>query len=470
MTDQPGAKRSLRQMGGGTLYSLIFQPGWPRWVLLAVAALVFILVALALSGGTSYRDDPSVLVPRSSQVYMETRDLDSLLRTVAAWKVWKPERRAKGDEQRNQLQVDIASLIGDQVAGLGTRLPLLWLIEAKQAAYCINQDDQGQESWALILRADDSAEVMADIGVEPGMQVETVKGNADQGVFKLTGTGAGELYFGVVKPWLIISSQSTLPEFALESTRRPAFSMSRSGLLPNWRRGVVVRGVTNPVYRAERANSPAYGILTNWMDPDVRVNFTSKIGSKGLETTFDADQLSERVRGGGLWPLFAVLLVIIGLVALAIVFAVILAMVGWGGWLKTAAMRAGVTPAKAPRPTEPSAAFIEDSGAAKAAAGSSADAPSDTKNAPASTEQQEIKPDRAEPEQNVEKNENSSPVPPEESEVFSESKDNGTAVAPEAQIHETEEKLSDSGTNSEVNRKRQMDRTTIENDTNNSNE
>lgn len=362
MTAQTGVKNTIKKVVGNRLYAIMFQPGWPRWVLLAASVLVFLLVVCALSGGKDYREDPSALVPRSSQVYVETQDLDALLKNVAAWNLWKPDRRAKGDEQRNQLQVDLAGLIGDQVAGLGTRLPLLWLVGAKQAAYCVNKDDQGVESWALLLRIADTSDIISDIGVEPGMNVELVKGAKDRGVFKLTGTGAGELYFGVLAPWLIVSSQSTLPEFALESSRRPAFSLSRADMLGDWRRGVVVRGLVNPVYRAEQSRASAQDIIGGWLNPDVRVNFTSKIGRRGLETTFDANQLSERARGGGLWPLFTVLLAILGLIALALAVATALVMIGWGGWLKARAVRAGIAPAGGPAAVTPSAAFREDSG------------------------------------------------------------------------------------------------------------
>lgn len=364
MTAQPAAKRSFKQALFGKVYSIASKPGWFRWALLAIAALVFVLVALAFCGGTTYQDDPSTMVPRSARMYMETRDLDSLLRTSAGWKLWKSERRAKSDEQRNQLQIDLAGLIGSQVAGLGTRLPLAWLVDAKQAAYCVNQDEEGQESWALFLRNDNASQVLSDIAVEPGLNVEAVSGTTIAGVSKLTGTGTGELYFGILTPWLIISSQATLPQFAIENSRRPAFSLSRSGLLPQWRRGVVMRGVVNPAFQIERAVPSVNSVVGNWIDPDVRVSYTAKTGRNGIEVTYDSRQLAERVAGSGLWPLFAVLLAVLGILALVVVFAIVLVMVGWGGWMKTMAMRDGVKSAAAPAEVTPSAAFTEDSGAA----------------------------------------------------------------------------------------------------------
>lgn len=365
MPSQSRSTPTFLQTAGEKAFAVMNKPGWPRRILLAVAALVLILAGLSLRGGPGYKNDPSALTPRSVQLYMETGELDSLLKTTATWRLWKADRRAKGDEHRNQLQVDLASIIGSHVAGLGTRLPLQWLVDTKQAAYCVNKDEQGNESWALFLAVGGVPQAMADIGVEPGMNIEQISGTAEQGVFKLTGTGAGELYFGALEPWLIISSQPTLPQFALESSRRPAFSLARAELLPAWRRGVVVRGIVNPVSQADVSATGAYSVLSGWMDPDMRVSFTSKIGSKGLETLLDANQLSERVSKGGLWPLFAILLAILGLIALAVIVLTLLTMIGWGGWLKSAAMRAGVLPARGPVPVVPSAAFVEDSGAAR---------------------------------------------------------------------------------------------------------
>lgn len=362
MTENAGGKRSFKQILGGWFYGILFKPGWPRWAMLAVVAVLFMLAALGLTGGTDYREDPSALVPRSAQSYVETNNLDHLLRNVGAWRLWDEKRRRPNTEQYNQLHVDIAGLLGERVQGLGTRLISI-LASTARAAYCVNQDEQGGESWALFMQLEDPNSILNDLAVEQNMNLEVVEGTKDNGVLKLTGSGDGELYFGVVKPWLIISSADILPKFALGSARRPTHSMANSGILPKWKRGNSLRGVYNPAFHADKTNLSAYSIITGWMAPEMRINFTSSFRN-GLETTFNAGMLSEKARGGGLWPLFWVLLLLLALICLVLAFVIILVMVGWGGWLKTTAMRAGISPAKEPGAVDPSEAFKEDAGIA----------------------------------------------------------------------------------------------------------
>ncbi|MCD8350097.1 MAG: hypothetical protein LUC93_05725 [Planctomycetaceae bacterium] len=361
-----GRARGLKNRIAGWFFRTIFRPGWPQWAILAIAVVVFILALLGLTGGTDYREDPSALAPRSADIYVETRDLPALLKTVGSWRVWKEERRSAADDERNQLQVDIAGIISERVAGMSTSSPLRWLAAATRAAYCLSAAsvEDGGESWALYITMHNPADALAEIEVERGMTVETLRGTREAGgVFRLTGAGAGELYFGIVGPWLVISSQAKLPEFALESARKPAFSLANSGLMPGWKRGATLRGVVNPAYTPGKTGVTAYTIITGWMASDMRVNYLSSVGKNGLETTFGAEALSGRVHGSGLWwPLVAGILLVVAVIALAAAFMVLLVMVGWGGWLKTKAMRAGIMPARGPEAVQPSEAFSADAG------------------------------------------------------------------------------------------------------------
>ncbi len=361
-----GTWQRLKNRVGGWFFRTIFRPGWPQWAILAAAVVVFILAILGLTGGTDFREDPSALAPRSADIYIETRDLPALLKTVSSWRVWQEERRAAADDERNQLQVDIAGIISERVAGMSTSSPLRWLAGTSRAAYCLSAApaEEGGETWALYITMTNPAEALAEIEVERGMTVEAIRGSREAGgVFRLTGAGAGELYFGIVSPWLIISSQARLPEFALESARKPAFSLANSGLVPSWKRGATLRGVVNPAYTADKTGVTAYTIIAGWMAPDMRVNYLSSVGKNGLETTFGAEALSGRVHGTGLWwPLVAGILLVVALIALAAAFMVLLVMVGWGAWLKARAVRAGLMPTPGPETVETSEALRADAG------------------------------------------------------------------------------------------------------------
>lgn len=365
MTAQSGVeRRSLLQKAGGWFFRVIFKKGWPRRLVLAAAVAIFILAALALTGGVDYREEPSALAPRSADVYMETRDLPALLKNISSWPVWKEERRVGAEEDRNQLQVDIAGLISDQLAGMSTSSPMRWLAAASQAAYCLSSAPEpgAKGSWALYINMPNPADALAEIEVERGMTVQPLRTTKEGSVFKLTSAGAGELHFAVIAPWLILSSDKRLPEFALESVRKPAFSLANSGLLPKWKRGTAFRSVYNPAYDGAASKRGLSAIVRSWMAPDTRIVATAKIEKNGLQTTFASAFLSDRVRGGGLWSIFMGVLFLVAIAALLVIFATLLAMVGWGGWLKSRAVRAGIAPAAAPEPVEPTDAFKEDSG------------------------------------------------------------------------------------------------------------
>lgn len=345
---------------GARLYRILFASGWPRRALLIFAAAVFVAAAWFLTGGTDYRTDPAALVPRSVQSYIETSDLDALLRSAGAWRLWRTERRSSPGDQYNRLQVDIAERIGRHMEGLGAR-PLRWLVGAGRAAYA-----DGGESWALILHVPDLTEALSELSVDPGMLLETLEGSREQGIFKLTrakkgesgegGTGGGELVFATLAPWLIISSAETLPRFAVEAVKEPAYSLANSGILPGWNRGASLRGMMTPA----DSLSP-YSAVAEWMAPEMRVNFISSFRN-GLSTVFDTAVLTERVRTGGLWSLVKILLFVVALACVCLVFAIILVMFGWGGWLKIRAARMGIAPLPEPEDAPLSDAFREDAG------------------------------------------------------------------------------------------------------------
>ncbi len=57
-----------------------------------------------------------------------------------------------------------------------------------------------------------------------------------------------------------------------------------------------------------------------------------------------------------------VCLLVVAIASLCVVVSILLVMIGFGGWLKAMALRAGVIPADAPEKVEVSEAFREDSG------------------------------------------------------------------------------------------------------------
>lgn len=373
MAEHPEVKkrRSLKQILRGGLYNAVFQPGLSRWVLLAVAAFVFMLSALYLTGGTDFREDPSALVPRSAEVYLETRDLGTLLKNVAAWKVWRPEHRATGQEVHNtDLEKEVANAISRFVPGLPTSQPLGWMNNSKGAAWCVSSNDgAAKPSWGLYLRLDDVSAALNDAQIEQGMKLELIKGTRDNGVFVLTGQGGGRLCIGVVNPWIILSADEKLAEFALDAKRRPSQSLAGAGLVPKWKRGYSLRGIASPAASSALTERLGASFVANWFAPEARMAFTAKSGRSGeVETSFSVVSMNDRIGGGGFWPLFFVVMLVLALVSLALIFAVLLAMLGWGGWLKLAAAKAGIAPAGKPVQVSPSAAFQQDSGMAAAKA------------------------------------------------------------------------------------------------------
>lgn len=362
MAAHSGEKRSLKRRAGGWLYNIVFTPGWVRWILLAVLAVVFMLAAYGLTRGVDYRKDPSALVPRSVLSYAETTGLDTVLRYVGSWKIWREDRRATDTDQYNQIQIDIAGLIGEQVPGLGSR-PLRWIARTGRAAYCDLVDESGKESWALLLQVENPLELLSELSAEKTLRLEQIaEGTKESGITRLTsGDGAGELYFTVLNPWFIISSSDTLPKFARESVRRPSYSLAGAKLVPEWRYKALIRGLYTPDRFAQTTGGSAYVTVAGWMGKDVRIGFMTSFRN-GVETTFTAGELTDKSGGGGAWPLLWLLLLIVAVIAFLGAVGIILVMVGWGGWFKALAIKSGVKPAKGPEPVQPSEAFTEDAG------------------------------------------------------------------------------------------------------------
>ncbi|MCC8191049.1 MAG: hypothetical protein LIP77_10525 [Planctomycetes bacterium] len=352
----------------GALVGLASTKGWRRWALLALSLMVFAFALCFLFGGPSYEKDPSALVPRSAGLYAETRDMDAMLRTVSAWGLWRDERRTTIDGQWSQLQVDVAGAIGDNVAGLGTRLPLAWLTNSKNAAWVVAGGDEEPESWALFLHLESPADELSAMAVEPGLQLTELAGTRTDGVFSLSGEGNGQLFFGVIGPWLIVSSSDVLPFFAFEGRKKPALSLANSRILDPWTWGMVLRAVVDP-NRADVLPRLGRALGTpEWIAPDARLAVKSSKLEKGGRAVFSvaSRRLGQPSHHGFLRWLGRLIWVVLGVTALAAIAMTLLCMIGWSAWLKAAAIRAGIRHAPQPAAPEPSPAFVEDIGAHRA--------------------------------------------------------------------------------------------------------
>lgn len=370
-----GAKRTWSQALLGRLLDAALTPGWGRRILVAVSAALVLIALCVMRRGPDYREDPSLLVPRSARLYLETRRLDVLLTETASWPLWNGQRRfTGGDLWNNKLLGDLAGGLGAGVGGLGTRLPMNWLTKTARAAWCVDDGDlPDATAWALYLDMKTPVQALAEITVEPGLEIETLReggrGSGEQGVYALSGAGSGTVYFGVIGPWLIISSSDKLPSYALDSARKPAFSLGRSGILPAWRRGQDIRGMYDPSRAALFAIPVSSDTIGGWIVPETRRALTVAVEEDGaVALHLDSAVMTERGIGDRLRSALKVVLVVLGLLGLGVILAVAAIIVGWTGWLKAAAIRAGVVPAKEPAPVIPSPAFLEDSGSASRAA------------------------------------------------------------------------------------------------------
>ncbi len=367
MAEKTGGKvTAVARKAGAWLYGMAFKSGWTRWVFLGVAAALFIAIAAIICGGTDYRRDPSALVPRSAALYAETRDLGTLLKNTAGWNVWREIKR-DGVDRANQMPVAFAEMIGAKVGGLGTRLPLAWLAGAQKAAIGFAEGESGKpESWAIYLEIPEADKSLADLRIEPGLTLTKASGAGAGGVYVLSGSGDGKLYLGVMSPWLIVSSDDLLPNFAIDSLRLPSSTLANSDVLPGWRRDTAVRGMFNPRYLSSRPGpATPLGVLGNWMVDEARWSFAAGVTKDGtMDVKYAGSVMMGQAGGGGvLWPVVKFILFLIAVLCLVLVLGTLSIMIGLGGWYKFLAVKAGLAPRPAPASVEPSAAFQEDSGA-----------------------------------------------------------------------------------------------------------
>lgn len=356
----------MKRMLGGWLCRMAALSGWRRWTALAAAAVVFLVSVLLLCGRTDYREDPSALAPRSADLYAEARDLPGFLATAGAWRLWSAT--APGT-----LEKELAASVAARAGGLPVAPVLRWMNGAGAAAWCVSRGggdvSSSAASWALFLHVENPADALEDMEVEPGASLEVVRGaRGEDGVFALLRSGAAAgassgAVFGIVGPWLILSGDTKLPEFALEAKGRPSVSLARADLLPDWRRGEGIRGMVNPSASADAKRVLGGGVAAERLAPEARLAFTALMGrSGGIETQVRTVLFEEDAGGAGAWPLVYILLLVIAAGSLGCIVCILLVMIGFGGWFKAAAVRAGVAPAKEPAAVEVSEAFAEDAG------------------------------------------------------------------------------------------------------------
>ncbi len=355
----------MKRKLGGWLYGIATRSGRRRWAALAIAALLCVLSVWLLSPSGDYRRDPSALVPRSADVYAEARNLPELLKTAGAWKLWAPSRRSASADAPGAAEKELAAAVSARVGSLPVAPVLRWMTVSEGAAWCVSRDEAGAESWALFLRMEKPETALTDVEAEPGVALEVVQGSREagaDGVFSLAGKPGGA-FFGIVGPWLIVSGDAKLPEFAMAAKRRVSVSLAASGMLSPWRRSAGLRGMLNPAASADAERILGAGFVADWLEPSARVAFTASFGTGGgVEAEVRTVLFSENAPGGGLWPVVFVCLLVVAIASLCVVVSILLVMIGFGGWLKAMALRAGVIPADAPEKVEVSEAFREDSG------------------------------------------------------------------------------------------------------------
>lgn len=364
MSEQPGGmEKTAKKTIGGRFLNIILTPGWWRRLLTLLAIVLIAIAAAILLNLKKYRNDPSALVPPSASLYIEAKELDPLLKMVNAWDLWRDERRA---ERPNQLHFDIAAGIGSQVQGLGPRLPIHWLNEAKNGAFVIlkGSAEDEKDTWALFLQMDNPAAALDALRLEssPGMlEILQQRRNGD-GVHRLTDGLGGQLTLAVIAPWLVLSPRDTLPLYAWDCTTKTQPTLARSKMVPKFPFSKKVRGIFDPVSSSFSYRSAGTAIFSQWIGENTRVGFTASLGTNGnVDVAFSPVVYTNKMSGGGVGAIFSVLFVLLGLIALVFVVGVVMALIG-GGWLKTRALRAGVRPAAKPAVAEPSPAFKEDAG------------------------------------------------------------------------------------------------------------
>lgn len=332
------------------------------WVGAALAAFVVLSVLWSLMSGADWHVDPSALVPpRQTALYMETRDVGALLADLGGWDVWQIDARQPSMTGAARLLGELAASIRGSVAGLSGTLPRLWLTDAKQAALCMTQAEEGAPAeWAVYLHVPDATGTVASLASEPGL---VVNDTPVPGVRRLGGQGPAALFVAAADPWLVVAGGAGLAEYAVKSTQYANATLAGSGLVPGWSRNDSIRGVVLPdaLPQTDGILLPL-GFLGAHMAPDARLGFTANISYDGvsnvrvytqrLTTTAAPQSLGGR--------LFRFVLWIFGIVCALLIIVVLGAAIGLGGWFRLAAMRMGITPREKPVDAEPSDAFAED--------------------------------------------------------------------------------------------------------------
>jgi hypothetical protein len=196
---------------------------------------------------------------------------------------------------------------------------------------------------------------LIELRLEPEIRLEKTESISDGELFRLSGGKGADLHLAAVGPWLVVSTGEKSARFALESWENPAYSLANSGLTAAWRRGADLRGIFAPS-RFVPAGSA-------WLDETARLAFTAGFDVKGATALHvETRHFSEKIAGSGFWPLVRILFGLAGIICLLLVLIILLAALGFGAWFKLLAIRAGITPAPAPIPLEPSPAFKEDAG------------------------------------------------------------------------------------------------------------
>lgn len=344
------------------LFGSVFRSGWRRRIVLVVAVALFFLIVASINDDVDYQRDPSALVPRDAAAYFETRDLKVILKNAAMWPLWNEERRAAGDEQWNHIQAAAAGILRDNVHGFGSRLPLSWLESARRAALAIGTaDPESPRAWTLLFEVPSPAKTLREIRQEPGLSV--VKLNDNDNLAEVSGNDARSIYVGAVGPWLVVSSTPAPLLFAVDAVRKPALTLGAAGVLNEWRSDASLRGVFDPAAAVLASPNDHISRMAGWMRPEARVAVSSALDDSGLKLVrLEQTFLGAPPPGSWLWTIVKFILSIVALGCLLLAAAILLAMLGWAGWLKALAVKTGIQPADAPKAVEPSAAFREDAG------------------------------------------------------------------------------------------------------------
>lgn len=345
------------------LFEAIFHSGWRRRILFIVAVVLFLVLACALRDGVDFKGDPSALVARDATVFLETRELGALLKNAAMLPFWVDERRASGDEQWNHIQVSLAGMLGERVNGFGSQVPLSWIEGARRAALAVSAGDgPGAGYWTVFFELPSPATALRELRQEPGVTIAKLD-ERNENIVEIAGNDDSKLIVGAVGPWLAVSSAPDGILFAADAVRRPALTLAAAGILPKWSRDAGVRGVYYPALALSGSANQHLARLAGWIRPDSRFAFTASVDASGVERINTEHRFLGEARGGNwFWSLVKLILGLVALLCLALAVAIIAAMLGWGGWLKVAAARAGIKPAGQPFSVRPSQAFKQDTG------------------------------------------------------------------------------------------------------------